>query len=105
VKKSLGSKPLILPSPVWCIGSYDANDRPNVMTAAWAGICCSKPPAVAVALRKATYTYGCLLATRAYTVSVPSRKYAGQDDLIAVNDWFMLRIRSLPASHDFLFLI
>ena len=40
VKKSLGSKALIFPSPVWCIGSYDANDRPNVMTAAWAGICC-----------------------------------------------------------------
>ena len=80
MKKSLGSKPLIFPSPVWCIGSYDANDRPNVMTAAWGGICCSKPPSVAVALRKATYTYSCLIATRAYTVSVPSKKYAAEAD-------------------------
>ena len=80
MKKSLGSKPLIFPSPVWCIGSYDATDRPNVMTAAWGGICCSKPPSVAVALRKATYTYSCLIATRAYTVSVPSKKYAAEAD-------------------------
>ena len=61
-----------LPSPVWLIGTYDAAGRPNVMTASWTGICCSRPPCVAVALRKATYTYGSLMARRAFTVSVPS---------------------------------
>ncbi len=84
MKKSLGVKALVYPSPVWCIGSYDANGRPNVMTAAWAGICCSKPPAVAVSLRKATYTYGNIMSTQAYTVSVPPQKYMREADFFGI---------------------
>jgi flavin reductase (DIM6/NTAB) family NADH-FMN oxidoreductase RutF len=54
------------------------------MTASWAGICCSKPPAVTVSLRKATYTYGCIMATRAYTISVPPQKYAREADFFGM---------------------
>ncbi len=39
MKKSLGPRTLALPTPVWVVGTYDANDQPNVMTAAWGGIC------------------------------------------------------------------
>ena len=80
MKKSLGPKILIYPSPVWCIGSYDEKGIPNVMTASWAGIVCSDPPSVAVSLRKATHTYGNLMRSKAFTVSVPSRKYAREAD-------------------------
>ena len=58
MKKSFGAKTIIFPAPVWCVGSYDANGNPNVMTIAWGGICCSIPPCVTISLRKATYTYG-----------------------------------------------
>jgi flavin reductase (DIM6/NTAB) family NADH-FMN oxidoreductase RutF len=68
------------PAPVWCIGTYDADDKPNVMTASWAGICCSKPPCVAVSLRKATYTFGSLGARKAFTVSIPSDDHAREAD-------------------------
>jgi len=43
---------MVYPSPVWCVGTYDAKGEPNVMTASWGGICCSQPPAVTVSLRK-----------------------------------------------------
>ena len=75
--KSLGAKTLLMPSPVWIIGSYDKAGRPNVMTASWAGICCSQPPMVTVSLRKATYTYGNIMASKAFTVNIPSEKFAG----------------------------
>ncbi|HOX08759.1 MAG TPA: flavin reductase family protein [Planctomycetota bacterium] len=78
-KKSLGAKTLPT-SPVWVVGTYDAAGKPNVMTAAWAGICCSKPPCVTVSLRKATYTYGNILARKAFTVSIPSEAFARQAD-------------------------
>ena len=42
------------------------------MTAAWGGICWSDPPSIAISLRKATYTYGSLMARRAFTVNVPA---------------------------------
>jgi flavin reductase (DIM6/NTAB) family NADH-FMN oxidoreductase RutF len=80
MKKSIGADTLAYPTPVWCVGSYDVEGRPNVMTVAWGGICCSKPPAVTVSLRKATYTYGCIKARGAYTISVPSATHIAEAD-------------------------
>jgi len=76
-KKSLGAKTL-LPTPVWVIGSYDSIGNPNMMTAAWVGICCSQPPCVTISLRKATYTYGNIMKRKAYTVNLPSEEFAGE---------------------------
>lgn len=84
MKKSFGAKTLIYPTPVWCVGSYDSHDRANVMTIAWGGICCSSPPCVTVALRKATYTYGNLMARKAYTLSVPTEKYVKEADYFGI---------------------
>jgi flavin reductase (DIM6/NTAB) family NADH-FMN oxidoreductase RutF len=80
MKKSFGAKTLIFPTPVWCVGSYDTNGNPNVMTIAWGGICCSKPPCVTISLRKATYTYGNIMDRQAYTLSVPSDQYVKEAD-------------------------
>ncbi len=72
MKKSLGAKPLIYPTPVFVVGTYDRDGKPNAMTASWAGICCSRPLCVAVSLRKATYSHGNIAARKAFTVSLPS---------------------------------
>lgn len=80
MKRSFGAKTLIYPTPVWCVGSYDARGQPNVMTIAWGGICCSRPPCVTISLRKATYTYGNIMERRAYTLSVPSTEQVEQAD-------------------------
>jgi flavin reductase (DIM6/NTAB) family NADH-FMN oxidoreductase RutF len=65
---------------VFVIGTYDKAGKPNVMTAAWAGICCSRPPCIAVSLRKATYTYGNIMEHKAFTISIPSEDYVGEAD-------------------------
>jgi flavin reductase (DIM6/NTAB) family NADH-FMN oxidoreductase RutF len=75
MKKSLGAKTIIYPIPVWVIGTYDKEKKPNAATVAWGGICCSQPPCVAISLRKATYSYGNILENKAFTVNVPSEKY------------------------------
>ncbi|MGX7948936.1 flavin reductase family protein [Oleidesulfovibrio alaskensis] len=80
MKKSFGAKTLAYPAPLFCVGTYDAQDRPNIMAAAWAGICCSKPPSLAVSLRPATYSHGAILARRAFTVSIPSSAYMAHAD-------------------------
>ena len=80
MKKSFGAKTLVFPTPVWVVGTYDGEGRPNAMSAAWGGICCSQPPCLAVSLRKATYTYGSIVARKAFTVNVPSEAYARQAD-------------------------
>ena len=80
MKKSLGAKTLLYPTPVCVIGTHDPSGKSNVMTAAWVGICCSSPPCIAVSLRKATQTYGNIMERRAFTVSIPSEDYAKHAD-------------------------
>ena len=77
---SLGASTYAPITPVWVVGTYDHEGRPNVMTAAWGGICCSKPPCVYISLRKATYTYGNLIERKAFTISFPSEAYAKETD-------------------------
>lgn len=84
MKKSLGPRTLAFPTPVWVIATYDQAGRPNAMTAAWAGICCSKPPAVAVSLRKATYSYGNLMLRQAFTVNIPSEGHIKEADYLGI---------------------
>lgn len=80
MKKSLGAKTLVYPTPVFVVGTYDKAGKPNAMTAAWGGICCSQPPCVAVSLRKATATHGNIMARRAFTISLPSEEHVRQAD-------------------------
>ena len=84
MKKSLGAKTLIYPTPVWVVGTYDQSGKPNAMTAAWAGICCSQPPCIAVSLRQATYTHGNIVARKAFTINVPSEAQVKQADYFGI---------------------
>lgn len=72
MKKSIGAVTVLYPHPVLLVGTYAEDGRPNVATVSWGGICCSKPPCVAIALRAATMTHGNIVRRGAFTVSVPS---------------------------------
>ncbi|MBF0330035.1 MAG: flavin reductase family protein, partial [Nitrospirae bacterium] len=65
---------------VWVVGTYGNDGKPNVMTIAWGGICCSQPPCISISLRKATYTYGNIVEKKAFTINVPSDEYANEAD-------------------------
>lgn len=84
MKRSLGKKTLILPAPVWVVGTYDENGKANVMTVAWGGICCSKPPSVCVSLREATHTYQAIVDREAFTVNVPSADQVKLADYLGI---------------------
>jgi flavin reductase (DIM6/NTAB) family NADH-FMN oxidoreductase RutF len=84
MKKSIGAGTFAAPSPVWVVGTYDTDGRPNMMTAAWGGICCSRPPCIYVSLREATYSHGNILSRRAYTVSIPGEEYWREADYAGI---------------------
>lgn len=84
MKQSIGAKTLAVPTPVWLVGSYDAEGKPNIMTAAWGGICCSQPPCLTVSLRRATYSYAAIEARQAFTVSIPSQEQVVQADCVGI---------------------
>ena len=76
MKKSLGVKAELYPKPALVIGSYDQAGKPNMMTAAWIGICNSDPLSIAVSMRPATYSYGNVTEMKAFTVNIPSSELA-----------------------------
>jgi flavin reductase (DIM6/NTAB) family NADH-FMN oxidoreductase RutF len=80
MKRSLGPKSIIFPTPVLVVGSYDKEGKANAMTAAWGGICCSKPPCIAVSIREATYTYGNIMERKAFTINIPSEDHIKDAD-------------------------
>lgn len=80
MKRSIGARTLVYPTPVFIVGTYDEKGRPNAMAASWGGICCSSPPCVSVSLRKATYTYHNLMERREFTISIPSENYVAEAD-------------------------
>jgi flavin reductase (DIM6/NTAB) family NADH-FMN oxidoreductase RutF len=84
VKRSLGPRALLYPMPVVVVGSYDPAGKPNGMTAAWAGIVCSRPPCVAVAIRRSRHSHRSILERRAFTVNVAA------EDRVREVDYFGL---------------
>jgi len=80
----LGARPLVVPAPVFIIGTYDKQDRPNAMCVAWGGICCSRPPCVAISVRPATHTHGNLLEHKAFTLNIPSRGQLKESDYFGI---------------------
>lgn len=83
-KRSLGVKAELHPKPAAVIGSYDKAGKPNMMTAAWIGICNSNPLSIAVSMRPATYSHGNVTESKSFTVNIPSSElvkyvdYAGR---------------------------
>lgn len=75
-KKSLGVRAELYPKPALVIGSYDEAGEPNMMTAAWIGICNSNPLSIAVSMRPATYSHGNVTLSKAFTVNIPSSEMA-----------------------------
>jgi len=84
MKKSLGAQTMVPTTPVWVVGTFNKDGKPNVMTAAWGGVCCSKPPCIYVSLRKATNTYGNIVERKAFTVSIPSENYVKEADYFGI---------------------
>ncbi|MFH0763601.1 MAG: flavin reductase family protein [Candidatus Omnitrophota bacterium] len=84
MKKSVGAKTILFPTPVFIVGTYDKDNKPNAMAVAWGGILCSNPPSAGVAIREATYTYGNLMARNAFTISIPSEKFVKEADYFGI---------------------
>ncbi len=82
MKKSLGAKPIVYPTPVFLVGSYDSHGVANIMNAAWGGICSSDPASVAVSIRKQRHTFDNIQLQQAFTINIPS---TGQ---VAAADYF-----------------
>ncbi|OON93947.1 MAG: hypothetical protein ATN31_04800 [Candidatus Epulonipiscioides saccharophilum] len=84
MKKSVGANTFLFNTPTVVVGTYDIHERPNMMTAAWAGVVNSRPPMISVSLREATYTHSAILRKKAFTVAIPSSSQVAEVDYLGV---------------------
>jgi len=84
VKQSLGAKTLLFPAPVLLVGTYDRDGKPNLMNAAWGGICCTQPPCVSVSLRRARHSYAAIVERKAFTIGIASEAQMKAADYVGI---------------------
>lgn len=68
MRKNYGAKHIVYPQPVFIIGSYDENQIPNAMTAAWGGI--SEDTEISICVGERHKTVANILKSGAFTVSM-----------------------------------
>lgn len=66
---SLYPLPAVLVS---CAGQIEGKRRENLLTIAWAGVACSDPPMVSIAVRKSRFSHGLIASTGEFVVNVPT---------------------------------
>lgn len=84
--RAIGATPYLCPGPVVLVGAADPQNghRPNLVTVAWAGVCCSHPPMLSISLRKERYSYALIEKTKEFTVNLVSRPLTRAMDFCGV---------------------
>lgn len=72
--RAIGPTPYLSPVPAVLVGCADPGRGlgPNLITVAWAGVCCSRPPMLSISLRKERHSYGLIRQTGEFTVNLVS---------------------------------
>lgn len=70
--RAIGATPYLSPVPSVLVGCADPEGGlgPNLITVAWTGICCSRPPMLSISLRKERHSYGIIRRTGEFTVNL-----------------------------------
>ena len=84
MKVELGFKYVSYPTPVFCVGTYNADGRANLMTAVLGGMCSHTPPLFAVSLRPVTQTHGNISNRQAFTVNIPAVDHVEAVDYVGL---------------------
>ena len=84
MKRKLGPKTMIFPMPALLVGTYSEDGAPNAMTAAWASVCCHRPPCVSVAVRHNRATFANLQKKKAFSLNVPKSSQATAVDYLGM---------------------
>lgn len=70
--REIGPTTYLCPVPSVLVGCADPESgaKPNLITVAWTGVVCSKPPMLSVSIRKERYSHGLISSTGEFTVNL-----------------------------------
>lgn len=75
----------LYPVPVILVSCLDQKTKkPNIITIAWCGVICSKPPTLSVSIRPSRYSHKLISQTRDFVVNIPSKDLLKKVDLCGI---------------------
>jgi len=80
MKVKKGPRTALFPCPVVLVTSVGSEDKPNIITLAWAGIVCSDPPTLSVGIRPHRHSYGLIEESGEFVVNIPTTGILEQTD-------------------------
>lgn len=64
----------LYPAPVVLVSCVDENDlKANIITIAWCGVACSRPPLLTVSIRPSRYSHKLLSKAGDFVVNIPTK--------------------------------
>jgi len=73
MKKLIGSYERLYPNPVVLVSSSFKNSD-NIVTLAWVGTVCSKPPMVSISIRPSRYSHKLISSSNEFVINIPTSK-------------------------------
>lgn len=70
----------LYPVPVVLVTCTDSSGKSNIITIAWAGVACSDPPTIGIAIRPGRYSHGIIKQGGEFVVNVPSMDILKETD-------------------------
>lgn len=92
------------PTSVVLVTSKSAESKPNIITLAWAGIVCSDPPMVGIAIRPSRHSHGLITLSSEFVVNMPTEEILLEVDECGVlsgsdmDKFWNMGLTQLPAS-------
>ncbi|WP_010251949.1 flavin reductase family protein [Acetivibrio cellulolyticus] len=75
---------ILNPVPAVMVTCSDREDKPNIITVAWAGTINSKPPMVSISVRKERYSYNLIKERGQFAINLTTRRLAFAADFCGV---------------------
>ncbi len=85
LKTSFPPANLLNPLPVIMVSCGDTPEKYNIITIAWCGTICSKPPMCYISIRPERHSYGIIKENKEFVINLVSK------NLTAITDWCGVR--------------
>lgn len=73
MKKSIGTSERMYPNPVVLVSCSDGKND-NIITLAWVGTVCSKPPMISISIRPSRYSHEIISSSKEFIINIPDEK-------------------------------
>ena len=83
-KQSWKAGNMLYPVPAVMVSCQRIGEKPNIITAAWAGTICSDPAMLSVSIRKERYSYGIIKETKEFVVNLVTKELVYAADYCGV---------------------